>query len=738
MMNNYNLSLIHFNNKLAKTGLYLISIVLLVIFSVTAFQPGSVSALSGSEFQAGRIIDNSVFFDTSTMSTSQIQEFLNSKVPVCDTNGELPIYGTTRALYGASVGHPAPYTCLKDYTETIPTIINGGSDLCTNSILGGTKSAAVIIYDAAHACGINPQTLLVLLQKEQSLVTDDWPWDTQYRSATGYGCPDTAPCDEEYYGFFNQVYQAAKAFRRYEANPDSYNYKANRNNTVYYHPSLSACGSSNVFIENQATANLYIYTPYQPNQAALDNLYGTGDSCSAYGNRNFWRLFNDWFGSTLGGAYKAQYFRQGSHPSMFPGDSSVSFIDYKNIGISTWYDTVSAAGGQKPVNLAASQPINRASQFGSVWPNSSRPATQFSKVFESDGTTLAPNQHLAEPGQIVRYQFTFKASSNASPGIYREWFQPILEGSSNWNIGGLAWLQATIVNPIYSATYHSQSGYPAMTKNDIKGGFIKYRNTGNQNWYHPWSAPQGVHPVTLATTNSINRRSTFGTAWGNGGNRPDVRFEVYESNGNTIAANQNFVKPGQIAKFEILFTASSDLEYGQYREWFQPILEGSSSWNFGGRAWLQVTVVETEQKAAFHSQCGYPVIARGSSAACYLQYKNVGTNEWYHPWSAPSGTNPLTLATTEQINRSSGFGSSWGPGKNRPAVRFSKVYESDGITLTNNQNIVRPGQIAHYDFTFNVPTNTSPGVYREWFQPILEGASNWSVGGRAWLQVTVQ
>ncbi|MFZ1523014.1 MAG: hypothetical protein WAS94_03260, partial [Candidatus Saccharimonadales bacterium] len=39
-------------------------------------------------------------------------------------------------------------------------------------------------------------------------------------------------------------------------------------------------------------------TPYRPNQAALNNLYGTGDGCSAYGNRNFWRFYTDWFGST--------------------------------------------------------------------------------------------------------------------------------------------------------------------------------------------------------------------------------------------------------------------------------------------------------------------------------------------------------------------------------------------------------------------------------------------------------
>ena len=53
-----------------------------------------------------------------------------------------------------------------------------------------------------------------------------------------------------------------------------------------------------MFVRNQATHALYVYTPYTPNKAALKSLYGTGDSCSAYGNRNFWRLFIDWFGVT--------------------------------------------------------------------------------------------------------------------------------------------------------------------------------------------------------------------------------------------------------------------------------------------------------------------------------------------------------------------------------------------------------------------------------------------------------
>src|SRR4029078_10459572 len=41
--------------------------------------------------------------------------------------------------------------------------------------------------------------------------------------------------------------------------------------------------------------------PYQPTAAALAAYPGTGDSCSAYGNRNFFYLFRKYFGSTGGG-----------------------------------------------------------------------------------------------------------------------------------------------------------------------------------------------------------------------------------------------------------------------------------------------------------------------------------------------------------------------------------------------------------------------------------------------------
>jgi hypothetical protein len=169
--------------------------------------------------------------------------------------------------------------------------------LC-NGFTGGRKSAAQIINEVGASCGINPKVILITLQKEQSLITDDWPWSVQYEKATGYACPDTAACDPAYAGFFKQVYYGARQFKRYANDASSFRYRAGRDNYIQYNPN-AACGGTNVFIQNQATAGLYNYTPYQPNAAALANLYGTGDACSAYGNRNFWRMFNDWFGSTF-------------------------------------------------------------------------------------------------------------------------------------------------------------------------------------------------------------------------------------------------------------------------------------------------------------------------------------------------------------------------------------------------------------------------------------------------------
>ncbi|QAY74582.1 hypothetical protein ET445_15815 [Agromyces protaetiae] len=243
-----------------------------VVVPMTQAPPAEAAV--AAQFNPGNIIDDALFYDGGALPAASVQSFLNSKVSVCRSG----------------------YTCLKDYRQSTSSK-SGEAGRCGPYQGAANESAAQIIFKVGAACGISQKALIVLLEKEQSLVTDDWPVDRQYRSATGYGCPDTADCDAQFYGFQNQVWMAALQFKRYAANPGGWNHIAGRVNAIRFNPN-AACGTSQVFIQNTATAGLYNYTPYQPNAAALANLYGTGDSCSAYGNRNFWRIFTDWFGST--------------------------------------------------------------------------------------------------------------------------------------------------------------------------------------------------------------------------------------------------------------------------------------------------------------------------------------------------------------------------------------------------------------------------------------------------------
>jgi hypothetical protein len=260
--------------------LFISVFVFAIVSTITLASNRQSFAAPVTGFNAGSIIDDGVFTDAATMDAGQIQTFLNSKVPTCDTNGTQTseFGGGTRAQWAAARGYSGPFTCLKDYTE------NG-------------KTSAQIISDTATQYQINPQVLIVVLQKEQGLVTDTWPLSSQYKTATGYGCPDSAGCDSQYFGLTNQLQWTAKMYRAImNTSPNWYTPYILGNNSIKWSPD-SNCGSSVVNIQNRATQALYNYTPYQPNQAALSAGYGNGDSCSSYGNRNFYLYFSDWFGS---------------------------------------------------------------------------------------------------------------------------------------------------------------------------------------------------------------------------------------------------------------------------------------------------------------------------------------------------------------------------------------------------------------------------------------------------------
>ena len=244
----------------------------LILSFTPLFTLKEARAVANTGFKAGYIMSNDVMANYNSMSLAQIQAFLKSQNPCNDT-----------AIYRAN------------YYPWVTYHVKDGHFVCMADDTFNGKSAARIIYDAAQTYKINPQVLIVLLQKEQGLVTDTWPNSQQYQAATGYGCPDTAACDARYYGLENQIMRAAELFRvvldgGWSNYPVGWNY-------IRYNPN-AACGGSNVYIRNRATSALYRYTPYQPNAATLAAGWGTA-SCGAYGNRNFYLYFTTWFGNPV-------------------------------------------------------------------------------------------------------------------------------------------------------------------------------------------------------------------------------------------------------------------------------------------------------------------------------------------------------------------------------------------------------------------------------------------------------
>jgi len=284
-----------------------------VFFGLAAQNAPQLMAVKATDFNAGRIIDDEIFYNPDTMTVAEIQAHLDKYSANCDMWGTQAI-GYGRKINGVSVNpnisrreyarmmreagrsdyHDAPYVCVSKYYEN-PTTHKTNFD--TNAEPEeGMISAAQIIYNAAHQYNINPQVLLVMLKKESYVWGDTWPLKNEYNTVMGYACPDNAPCDSTYFGFYNQVMKAAWQLNYYKEHIYSYGYYPYMTNNILYSPNR-ACGSKAVYLENIATTSLYIYTPYTPNDAALANYPGEA-YCGSYGNRNFFMFFSEWFGDT--------------------------------------------------------------------------------------------------------------------------------------------------------------------------------------------------------------------------------------------------------------------------------------------------------------------------------------------------------------------------------------------------------------------------------------------------------
>lgn len=676
----------------------------------------TASAANAADWKSGRIIDDAVFTDPTTMTVAQIQDFLNAKVGTggygraagqCDTNGQAvsEYGGGTRAQYGATNGNPTPFTCLKDYYEVPKTTPGPGipaSNYGGAAIPPGAKSAAHIIWDAAQAYNISPKTLLVTIQKESAgpLITDDWPFKKQFTYAMGAHCPDGpngAECDPNYAGFSMQIYDSASLLRYYLDNMQKpwWTYKKPYQvNHVLWNTVYTNCGGGDIYITNKATAALYTYTPYQPNQAALNNLYGTGDGCSAYGNRNFWRMFTDWFGSTqtntpyawsvVSQEAFANSARTNSIYASVLGPNQTVYLRLKarNIGYETWTNT-----GANAVKIGTNNPRERNSSMClPSWLGCNRP--------------VALKEATVAPGDIGTFEFAVKVPSNH--GVYKEHFNLLAEGKSWMNDTGMYW-QLEVKPPTFIWQYGGQNTYADAAKTKPINSkllapntnyylVLKARNLGNADWKN-----SGSHPVNLGTNKPTDRLSSFCNGTWINCTRP-------------TSANEASVAPGETATFEFQITTPGQIK--DYNEYFRPVVEGVGWMNDQGVYW-PIGVKPPTYAWQYQSQTLYS----DSSRTTKIDGKNIANNSTFYArlkarntgnviWSN-IGPNPVRLGTSSPNDHSSSFcDTSWDV-CNRAA--------------TLQESSVAPGEIGTFDFTFKAPYSTNNFTAIERFNLLSEG-----------------
>ncbi len=179
------------------------------------------------------------------------------------------------------------------------------------------RTAAELIYDAATSKGLNPQVLLVMLHKEQSLIGNGFRGESDLQKAldraVGFGCPDYEGCGDIFLGFYRQLFgsfdtdgsrwlgAAASLMKSFRAEVGGVRVGRgpgmDASNRVYGRPVVRTArvGDSVIFdntlggyagiseyqtvaMGNFATAALYRYTPHVFN-----------------GNYNFWKFYTTWF-----------------------------------------------------------------------------------------------------------------------------------------------------------------------------------------------------------------------------------------------------------------------------------------------------------------------------------------------------------------------------------------------------------------------------------------------------------
>ena len=361
--------------------------------------------------------------------------------------------------------------------------------LVTSDYAGQKKKASAIIYTASQNYRISPRVILALLQKEQSLLTRTTLTGSTLTRALGAGCPDATT--NYYPGFGKQVWYAAWLLSNYgeiKAYPTTY--------VSLWAPGMSyICYTGTVVPVNLGTYKLYVYNPSLP------------------GNKNFWTIYDSYFGDPLAAFVPAKV------------SLTVASAGYASIKLS--WPSVSGATGYA---------VYRATSSGGTY---SRIATAHAATYSDSGRTTGKTYYYKVRASHTEAATTYGSYSSvhsmkAVPGkvlltaqsagytsIKVSW--PAVSGATGYQI-----YRATSVGGSYTrimtvkTTSHTNS-----SRSTGKTYYYKvraYHTEGSTKAYGPYSSvksakavPARVSGLTLSKASSTSVGITWSSVSGASG-----------------------------------------------------------------------------------------------------------------------------------------------------------------------------------------------------------------------------
>ena len=231
------------------------------VFCVLISSPVLAEDDEGYGFDPNHIISDDAMLDSTTMSVEDIQNFLEEQ-----------------GSYLADHYMDSSSGFQKKVAEIIYDAAVNNYDCSRVKNMSANPTTAEKKYKCPPI-KINPQFLLVLLQKEQGLIEKKDPEQGRLDWAAGYGCPDSGGCNDRWKGFGKQVNSAALQFHDYMMRSDAYTYKPGNLYTFTNQYAISENKKDTLVTPaNRATAALYNYTPHVYN-----------------GNYNFYKIWNRYF-----------------------------------------------------------------------------------------------------------------------------------------------------------------------------------------------------------------------------------------------------------------------------------------------------------------------------------------------------------------------------------------------------------------------------------------------------------